>query len=70
MITASKAKIRRAGPLAGSKLVRIAEEHAGDRHDRQRQRHGEREDVAIVEAHELCVRWLSEVARKARPSAV
>jgi hypothetical protein len=49
MITASKPKIRRAGPIAGSKLAR----HAGDRHYRQRERHGERENVSVVEAHEL-----------------
>ena len=29
------------------------EEHAGDRDDRERQRHREREDVAVVEAHQL-----------------
>ncbi len=29
------------------------DEHAGDRNDRQRQRHGEREDVPVVEAHQL-----------------
>ena len=29
------------------------EEHAGDRHHRERERHRQREDVAVVEAHEL-----------------
>ena len=29
------------------------QEHAGDRHHRKRQRHGQRKDVAIVEPHEL-----------------
>ena len=29
------------------------QKHAGDRDHRERQRHGEREDVAVVEAHQL-----------------
>ena len=71
MITASKPKISRAGRSTGSKLVRTREEDAGDRDDRQRQRHGEAEDVAVVEAHQLGeVRHRRRSARKARPSAV
>ena len=53
MMTASKPKIRRAGPIAGSKLVRTARNTPGDRDDGERQRHGEREHVTVVEAHQL-----------------
>ncbi len=53
MITASKPKISRAGPIDGSKLARTAKQHAGDGDDRERERHRQREDVGVVEAHQL-----------------
>ena len=58
MITASKPKISRAGPIGGIEIGADGEEHAGDRDDGERQRHGERENVAVVEAHELGDRWI------------
>ncbi len=53
MITASKPKISRAGPIDGSKLARTASSTPAIADDRERERHRQREDVAIVEAHQL-----------------
>ena len=38
--------------MLGSKRSAHAEEHASQRHHRQRDRHGEREDMAVVDAHQ------------------
>src|SRR5262245_52087502 len=43
-------------PRRSDRWIKIGahrDEHAGDRDDGERQRHAEREDVAVVEAHEL-----------------
>ena len=70
MITASKPKIRRAGPIAGSKLVRTARKTPATATTAS--------DSAIASAKmwrlsspiSCATDWSSEVARKARPSAV
>ena len=53
MMTASKPKISRAGPIDGSKLVAHREQHAGDGDDGERQRHRQPEHMGVVQAHEL-----------------
>ena len=70
MITASKPKISRAGPMAGSKLVRTARNTPAIAMTAS--------DSAIAMANtwrvsspiNCATAWSSEVARKARPSAV
>ena len=53
MMTASKPKISRAGPVRRIEIGAHREEHAGNRNHRQRQRHRQRENMAVVEAHQL-----------------
>ena len=53
MITASKAKISRAGPIDGIEIGADAEKDRGDRHHGERQPIADREDALVVDAHQL-----------------
>ena len=53
MITASKAKISRAGPDRRIEIGAHAEKQRGDRADREREAHRDREQLLVVDAHQL-----------------
>ena len=69
MMTASKPKIRRAGPIAGSKLVRTASNTPATATTASDSAIAKREDVAVVEAHQLRDRRIVRRSRGRRGRA-
>ena len=70
MITASKPKISRAGPIAGSKLARTASSTPAIATMASDSAIASPNTCALFRPMSWATDWSSEVARKARPSAV
>ena len=71
MMTASKPKISRVGPVAGSKLARIASNTPASPTIASDRAHRQPEHMAVVEPHQLRhPRIVRLTARNARPIAV
>src|SRR5262249_37552274 len=70
MITASKPKIRRAGPIAGSKLVRTARNTPATAMMASDSAMASANTWRLSSPISCATLWSSEVARKARPTAV
>ncbi len=70
MITASKPKIRRAGPIDGSKLVRTARNTPATATTASDSAMASANTWRLSRPISCATAWSSEVARKARPKAV
>ncbi len=70
MITASKPKISRAGPIAGSKLVRTARNTPAIAITASESAMASANTCRLSRPISCATDWSSEVARKARPNAV
>ena len=70
MITASKPKISRAGPIAGSKLVRTASSTPATATMASDSAMARPKMWRLSRPMSCATDWSSDVARKARPSAV